>query len=126
MTPHASGDLIERLEKATGPDRELGIAVCAACKVRVSGYGRTDEIHAKAWIAVNGDPTGSLDAAMELMPEPNVEGDKGRVVETRFDFGRSMFWATVNYDHHGRGATPAIALCIAALRARDAQAGRGT
>lgn len=102
-----STNLINCVEMLTGADRQLDL---------------------KIWNAVfpeDANPiqpvrsfTGSTDAAMTLVPEPRVQGDRGRVIECRFDFGRSSFHATVNYDHHGRGKTPATALCSAALRAR--------
>lgn len=66
--------------------------------------------------------TESVDIALGLVPEPTVTGDHGKVIECRFDYARAPagHWATVNHDHHGRGATPAIALAIAALKAREA------
>lgn len=98
-------ELIERLEKATGPSRELDLAIDHATGERGTGYEPPNY-------------TASIDTALMLVPEPTVEGDKGRVVEARFDFGRGRHFANVNYDFVGWGCSPAIALCIAALNAR--------
>ena len=93
-------ELITRLEALTGPDREV-------------------DLHMMRYVEnIGGDPakalhyTASLDAAMTLVPEGC---DKWAVS------GRNA--ATVGKDRQpirwSYAATPAIALCIAALKARN-------
>lgn len=84
-------DLIERLEAATGPDQELDHAIGMAV-----GFG--------------GDFTSSIDAALTLVPEGygwNLQGNT------------NSFYAVVRGYKNKVSPTPAIALCIAALRARE-------
>lgn len=103
-------ELAERCEQATGPD-----------------YGLSQEIFAALGLVPNradiGYPgyhyTGSLDAAMTLVPEgwgighldywPHGEGMRSGVT---LDNGIKQFPPSV-------GATPALALCAAALRAQS-------
>lgn len=98
-------ELIERLEKATGPDRELDIAICAALgKTRLDPGFQTAPAY-----------TDSLDAALTLVPE-----GLGWII-SRHDNG-GAYWAEVGDEPwQYTGATPAIALCIPALKARSAQ-----
>ncbi|HWL04532.1 MAG TPA: hypothetical protein VNQ99_06285 [Xanthobacteraceae bacterium] len=121
-------DLIARLEAATGPDRELDIDVLVACGWRDEReFGFLADLQGEHyWIGNpdcwNGEPpfvTGSLDAAMTLVPEGsayNFQGNSG------------MHYACVSGFYSGKAApTPAIALAkaaIAALRARASDGGR--
>jgi len=93
-------DLIARLERAEGPDCELDCA-----------------IYAFVFVAQDNPPpyTGSVDAALSLLP-------RNAFVEMSFGGGRA--YAEVNPDMpentgEGVAAIPALALCIAALRARE-------
>lgn len=111
-------DLIDRLEKATGPDRELDEAIACAsdpgshCAIYCIG----DD--SPVWFRTKGGKidlpyfTASLDAAMTLVPD-----------------GRHWFVGSVidgsgfvsHLDQQGKSSKatiPAIALCIAALKAR--------
>lgn len=120
-------DLIARLEKASGPDRELANEVLLACGWKINEYGDEGPTRSIEWVNPdpNGidyldggqpDPTTSIDAAVTLVPDGYgwaVNSDRGR--------------CCANYRHQVTGAkpdfptsaaTPAIALCIAALRAR--------
>jgi hypothetical protein len=98
-------ELAERCEKATGPDREL------------------DELIDKAalpheWANEFFDPsrhdlpryTALLDAAMTLVPEEAWWSVMRAPCAEGYD-------AEVASDDHRRAATPALALCAAALRA---------
>jgi hypothetical protein len=119
-------DLIARLEAATGPDRDLDLGILNAL------YGNDwrwvdDE---REWVTTDeygvgapGNPvcsllpyTASLDAAMTLVPEGTaVVIGWGQTPDTRP-------WARLAKPWNGAdatGATPAIALCIAALKARS-------
>lgn len=103
MTP---ADLIEKLEKATGPDRKLDSAIVDF----LVGMPRT---------AIGGDAryTSSIDAALTLVPE----GARVWLELNTADFKPHGAWVGGDYSHrknYSRTATPAIALCIAALRAR--------
>ena len=97
-------ELIARLEQATGPNRELDHAVETA----VLGE----------WTYYAPEYTASIDAALTLVPEGfnwTVDG---------FPSGpacASCYLADAGGQLHD-GATPAIAICIASLKARQAMA----
>ena len=110
------GDLIARLEKATGPDRELDVGIAAAIFGSYQFFG--DE--RRFWI--NGswesapNSTGSMDAAISLVPRPMC-WNGGEVNED------DQPWACITdsegADYAATAATPILALCIAALKARS-------
>lgn len=99
-------DIIERLKKATGPDRQLDNDIEAA--ISLPKPTNPDDLP--------GYPprfTAVFEDAKTLVPE----GFNGSVA-----FGRhcgAILWRDHPRNHLGdhRGATPAIALCIAALTA---------
>lgn len=112
-------DLIERLERATAGSRELDLMICSAA------YGDRP-----VPLSFNLQPfSSSVDAALTLVPE-------GWQISLRFPFrdGRNADCELAHYGHmpfseHSdwerwcprvTAATPAIALCIAALKARTA------
>ena len=108
--------LAERCEKATGPSRELDLAVGSSLGV--------DSYYLKNW-------TASLDAAMTLVPEGwrmaalcEREPWFCRLETTDFDsvtWGKGSDWITdvvAGQETTAKAATPALALCAAALRAR--------
>ena len=107
--------LAHRCEQATGPDRELGKGVLKACGwTEVIAFGHS-------WLRPDGsplmasslpDPTASLDAALTLVPEGWQWEVQGR--------GLALVHDGKKFIHKGRAATPALALCAAALRARAA------
>lgn len=123
-------DLIERLKKAMGPDRVLD------CDIWMS---RHMEVEAEFWktvVAANiegrGDIpryTGGIDAALTLVPE----GAVWHVMTDYGDLNRAKVGPPNNpsasiYRDESRflfvqadGETPAIALCIAALKSRSHQ-----
>jgi len=123
-------DLIERLEKATGPDRELDADIHAAVYGGVPSqraphawmrsYGPAFVFHDKEYgIATDKDSharhyTASLDAALSLVPDGKdwhvemCDGCALAAVGERID---------IAFEPH---KFPAIALCIAALKARIA------
>ena len=126
-------ELIERLEKASGPDRELNGAIFWIVERRraqnsywnvtpgkpqpidelpVKGLGKLAvEVSAPAY-------TASIDAALTLVPE-------GWFGDVRLGGERSFAWLKGDNTDPGTGLlignTPAIALCIAALRAIASQ-----
>lgn len=107
--------LIERLRKATGPDRELDRLIAL----------ETDRIDSRY--------TASIDAALTLVPE--AHGGAGLWWELNstggsHGSGKSFYIARTAVYRDGAeamerftgiGSTPAIALCIAALEARQVQ-----
>lgn len=127
--------LIEQLEQADGPGRELDARIAHA-------IGRCNTQHYRALISywkadcwdeekpVPAPPppyTGSVDAALSLVPE----GHRYRVQFWHHHTG--PFGASVRADvfPHGGGsnwvaencATPALAICIAALKAQSGDEG---
>ena len=127
-------DIIERLEKATGPDRELdrelGFAFCGWRVVDIAGNQCIDqgdgEINADHPGGMYTSFTESIDAAMTLV----VEGFRWVIESKEWSELRETYLVPVAYveselpdrskSFRAEGATPAIALCIAALKARQA------
>ena len=114
--------LIERVEAATGPDREVDAEIaCAMCRFRLPTHtARPDPIApgrvrdcVGGWVAPT--YTASLDAALTLVPSGfDWLLDSGRIAIV----GRRPAGPFT-----ARAATPALALTAAALRARLAQMG---
>jgi hypothetical protein len=107
-------DLLERLEKVTGPDRELDGAI-----QRIIGYGP----HHIGAAGLTNAFTASVDAALTLVPKEWTAWElRSMAGKRRFSCDLSRLtecdagedWA------FGGGPTPAIAICIAALKARTA------
>jgi len=112
-------DLIARLERATEGSRELDFEIAEYLDKIGVKYATTIEGHTPEW-------TQSLDAALSLVPEPKKlawgvgtmkrDGDPKITYAAncrrfgRIDAGQPLFDA--------EAATPALALCVAALRAR--------
>lgn len=108
-------DLIERLEKATGPDRKLDSDICDFVFGKQPWYAPSPE-----WCRLyHAEPTSSIDAARTL---------SDWVLLTLSDIGADGLPYAVLGDPSqspsvevtGIGATPAIALCIAGLKTRSA------
>lgn len=97
MADAAIDALIEKLEAATCAQYALDVAIYEA-------IGRAEPEIPPAY-------TASMDAALTLVPD----GYDWRV--DRINSGLTIFASVGNEDVHF-GDTPAIALCIAALRAR--------
>lgn len=113
-------ELIERLETATGPDRELDAAIARWIGFEVQ-YSTEINPQPCIWDGGYVEPyTASLDAALKLAPE-----GYGFKADCGLGFGHSFTVGHVGanklYDRPegwGKAATPALALCIAALYAR--------
>lgn len=121
-------DLIERLEKATGPDRQLDAEIMRAVCSELSDTMVTDT----GW-CVGGDHaapskakdyTGSIDAALTLVPEGywlDIETGTQKLAP-------SFEWPIVEIgEQHtglsiwrGQAKTLALGICLAAIRARSA------
>lgn len=107
-------ELIERLEKATGPDRELDEAIHAATNKPLRAGLRWGNIP---------NYTASIDAAVALTER--VLPDVGWSVATnRIDRRRvARLWTGEIDDGKAHaGASPAIALCLAILKAMEDRA----
>jgi hypothetical protein len=111
--------LIAAMEKATGPDHDLDLAIARWCfeSGGIAGVDYDPEL----WLIRNGGEfTGLIDAALTLVPESAYwnlltdgagDGYQAAVVSREgADRGERLAWVG--------GATPAIALCIASLKAR--------
>lgn len=124
-------ELAERCERATGPDREMDAAIATALGFAPAGAELRDGSlswkkpaqtergfnYWKWYVHRAATYTASLDAAMTLVPEGHnwaVESDSDGVGAWCYD-----------KNAHNTGpqiaATPALALTVAALRARAAQ-----
>lgn len=124
-------DLIERLEAATGSSRELDREIAEVCGIKWSsdeegqfgGYGLMPR---RVWF------TQSIDAAIQLVPDGWQWMVSNRAPEPKtgraYIHNRELIFAGIggmrpNPKHKAAettAATPAIALCIAALHARTA------
>lgn len=136
MTQYA--DLIARVEKASGPDRELDIEIFRAV-VAVPNEGQMVGVEPRQWDprytpllvphpkwgfspAVSDDAeryTASIDAALTLAPEgANCWGFDKTPIGSEAYFSRNHVsdghWYVSGFHCHS-----AIAICIAALRARE-------
>lgn len=128
-------ELIARLEAAEGYDPLLNVAIWRA--VDPEAVDRMDrqlsQFGVDDYLLANNceDFTGSLDAAMGLVPEgKNQEPFPGKMAwcvthERENSDPKRKYFASVrefrtsfDEDHLAWAATPALALCIAALRAR--------
>ncbi len=126
--------LIERLEKAAGPDRELDGDIAMATGPWTK-YDLGDNCWQWRFNGVNFGThpphyTSSLDAALTLVPAHSAwaaEHDAGFGKSTKrlpFAFvsiqdDRLDHMSPKNPQHIGRHDCPAIALCIACLKARN-------
>lgn len=120
--------LIERLEKAEGPDRELDEDIAKA-----TGWW-WDHVEA-LWIDETGNEiqdecpefTASLDVAVGLVPEGWNWQLYGRDVlaQTNHPLGVGRPYCILSLpgtrEAGGRGVTPAIAVCIASLKAHQSE-----
>ncbi len=121
--------LAERVEAATGPDRELDIRI--GWEMDGEGYSEADLQYATANLhAAHVTPfTSSLDAALTLVPEDRlwVRMDEWHVDEDFIHprpsasvYRRATSAAGTRLKGAGKAATLPLALCAAALRARAA------
>lgn len=138
-------ELIERLEKATGPDRELDVAIGYETSEEIGGlsgsFRQYCSIHDLDFAAVAFDAmsytsilrtglpcyTSSIDAAVSLA-ERVLPGWYWRVGRTSLFPNGWAFVSRLPPDHcdrkdeaacsDGKAANPSIALCIAVLRAK--------
>jgi hypothetical protein len=141
-------DLIERLEKATGPDRELDAEIAAKLKLCSVANNPWIQKWAGEWKAINGlvhligdhgshgnfRPaafTSSLDAALTLVPDglewqvstraPKPHAGRAYIHNNEMQFSGGGMARNPRYlGWEDTAATPILALCLAALCARAA------
>lgn len=122
-------NLIARVERLEGPSREVDCAI-AQCIIPDDWRETTDDIGKPMKInrafyhqnmLMETRPTASLDAAIALCER--VLPGEGIVLETH---GKNRAGIGVSGKYPSSGATPAIALCLATLRALAAQGKEGT
>jgi len=143
-------EIIERLEKATGPDAKLDVEIWAALYAPSAFILRSpfngewcafeDDNPKGHLVETRGKPkmrtpyTSSIDAALTLVPEGYAveritywpkQPSSADIIETRLGHDGQYYhggsaiegaWGSWRAD----GATPALALCIAALKAQEA------
>jgi hypothetical protein len=131
--------LAERCEAATGPDREINRMIFATVKPdefadpkEAAQYASPDYRGNNAdwyYLSTLGLPryTTSLDAAMSLVPEGwrpiiNMASEEGAALADLWALPESSPKPTRK---HAKAATPALALCAAALRSRAHRMGEG-
>jgi hypothetical protein len=128
--------IIERLERAAGPDRELDGDIALAIDLVPAHHEREPKASSiydgghfhHVWSAERPNEydqegrgytapayTASLDAAMTL-----AEGFGGQVTFFKDGTAKAFLWQPYPLAVEGKAASPAIALCIAALKAREA------
>lgn len=135
-------ELIERLEKAAGPDRELDAEIAAHLQIvpefdrsiirqdvtlrfvpNDGGIGRVRVYCSASPLPLHGRAvpsyTSSLDSALSLVPEGcfwSCGGPDNTLITRPKPWAE--IWQGKASEWKGEGATPAIALVIAALKAR--------
>lgn len=115
-------DLITRLEQATEGSQELDAAICRKVGIAVRMVGVRNHLPVDNRDVPIPNYTTSIDAALTLVPE-------GCSVELIIDneSGISYAFITPSLAIKGGsrefGCTPALALCIAALKARESDNG---
>lgn len=127
--------LIGRLEAASGPDRELDEAIALLLLPELAELPRTEAgglMHPRyGKIAPAERYTDSLDAAISLLPDGRCRIAVGVAYPEKNE--GPVYWANCGKDvlddkgswiaaNESEGATPAIALLIAILKARKAVA----
>ena len=102
-------EIIERLEKAKGPDRGIDQDIFHALDLCPKSDGGCDDFRAPAY-------TGSVDCALSLVPEGSW-WDIGTMADG-LTYGACVGGPNNLFDTDRQLArSPALALCIAALRA---------
>ena len=111
-------DLIEKLAQAEGPSRKLDAEISRALAGGPADHWYQD--HRGVYVTDNCAPcyTASIDAALTLVPE-GVEVSIERYTDKGIRAQRDLASAWVFGAPRAYASTPAIALCIAALSAKE-------
>lgn len=102
-------NLSERVMSLSGPDREVDAEIWRI-------------IHPTSQYRLAPSYTASIDAAMTLVPEGHKYWNLGGS-PTRGFAGAGLYGAVIDDQFYGEAQTPALALCAAALLAREASNG---
>ena len=122
-------NLIAELERATEGSRELDAKIAVAAHPLLATFRDDPERGAGHWISDHDGPvyaldyTTSLDAAVMLLPEGLQYGISTHPKEEVFNPGGAQAFVMdmgCTLYVHADSATPALALCIVFLRARQA------
>ena len=126
-----------RCEQATGPDRELDAAIWLLCVPGATrmqwsyvhiATERTCEIDetrdASGKLIIVPTYSASLDAALTLVPDGHASAVGTMAFKDSDKLPWATYWTPQGWPYSTEAATPALALCAAALRAR-AQMERG-
>lgn len=127
-------ELLEKLLSATGPDRRLDTEIGLALDIETAWSGDLRQLGyaENVFIALGAQPyTASIDAALTLVPDGwawalhhHRDCTGANAVPfakvSRASWNKRHNEAEFYKEAHSRGATPAIAICIAALKARIA------
>jgi hypothetical protein len=106
-------ELIERLERATGPDQELDLAIATACQIDCLQYVGEE----CSGVAFPDHYTSSLDAALSLVPEGLSWAIKSPGFQSLSKRHR-VHLETGDDEWLADGWTAPVAVCLAALKAR--------
>jgi hypothetical protein len=115
-----TSDLIARLEALSGPDREVDAEIAKAIGAKHgpdSGWCNSD--NGDHWYVEEcaKNYTASIDSAMTLVSTPFW------MIRNSMDGPVATIMDTSGREYEGNGDNAAIALCIAALKARSADNG---
>jgi hypothetical protein len=126
-------ELIARLEAATGPDRELDAAIAVASgqyvfekrgRDRQEWFYSTTRDYDRRCLYYGGTArpleayTASIDAALTLVPAELANNFLLSISPMSLDMG-GRNWKCQVGKYRAAAPTPALAICIAALRAKD-------
>lgn len=116
--PSPLSALIERLEKASEPDRELDYVIAATLPHNAPYWAAWSRQQKHNLTPVFSD---SIDAALTLIPTTAALSTERhwQVNSQRPGDFHAAVYGPAGW-HHGTGLSPALAICIAALRARAA------
>ena len=130
-----TAELIEKLERADGPSRELDEAIyelMGGCNHKRTKYYAVQSDTGVTCLDCGKDTygakyapsyTASIDAAMTLVPEGFRWALGCNGIDSGHPVGTASVFSPEGAMFKGSGATPAIALCIAALKAKEADNG---
>lgn len=115
-------DLIERIEAASGPDREIDLAIAEYAfdqRIPLSCYGGNPiNYDPRMWLERHDwSPTASIDAALTLVPEGR-SWELTQVVSEGISIAFIWNMFEAGEGDSAEAATPALALSAAALKAR--------
>jgi hypothetical protein len=129
-------DLIERVEKASGPDRELDVLVgaevnlfadnrylCLRKTLEICGMAQTLEMaesHQNILRTELPRYTASIDAALTLLPHGYASAVGTMAFKNCNKKPWATYWTPQGVPHSVEAETPALAVTLAALKARAA------